>query len=516
MIFNLSFIDLFSQHYSLPIKNFYTQEKQNFSAFSGFKPLIIEEFKKNNTKDTLELKKMNWLQKKVFFEQLIRIKGDNYFVQVSPIVDLEIKKEGDNTLYTNSRGYFINGNIGNSLYFQTSFVENQALFPNYLDTYIREFNIVPGQGYKRDFNNGFDYAMSSGFISLKTNKYFTLQFGHGKHFIGDGYRSLILSDVAFNYPFLRIQTRIGKIQYTNLYAEFQDIRYKVSYETGFLKKYMSSHHINYNINEKFSLSLFEAVIWRMNHAPGNKGFDINYLNPIIFFRPVEYSLNSPDNMLIGLHSKFRFSKFDFLYGQFILDEFSLSELRKSNNWWGNKYGYQIGVKFFNFLKVKKLNAQIEYNLVRPYTYAHHNTYQNYAHYNQPLAHPLGANFDEKLLILNYRWKKIVSRLQIVSARIGGQINGDSTSYGSDIYMSTGNFEGEAGRPDDYGIKMFQGSKNKLFYYHFNIGYIINPSIDLKINLGYVRRNFFNENEKNITNFYFLGLTTSFLNKYYDF
>ena len=67
--------------------------------------------------------------------------------------------------------------------------------------------------------------MSSGYVIYRPNNMFTLQFGHGKHFIGNGYRSLLLSDNSFNYPFLRIQTTFGKIQYTNLYAELQDINY---------------------------------------------------------------------------------------------------------------------------------------------------------------------------------------------------------------------------------------------------------------------------------------------------
>ena len=97
---------------------------------------------------------------------------------------------------------------------------------NYLDAKIRKTKVVPGQGYARDFKEtGFDYSMAAGYVGIKPSKHFLVQFGHGKHFIGDGYRSLLLSDNAFNYPFLRIQTSFWKVQYTNLYAEMQDINY---------------------------------------------------------------------------------------------------------------------------------------------------------------------------------------------------------------------------------------------------------------------------------------------------
>lgn len=90
-----------------------------------------------------------------------------------------------------------------------------------------------------------------------------------------------------------------------------------------------------------------------------------------------------------------------IYGQFILDEFKLKELTAGNGSASNKFGYQIGFKSYDFMKTKNLYMQMEYNRVRPYTYSHWTTLQNYGHYNQPLAHPLGANFAEFLTIIRY-------------------------------------------------------------------------------------------------------------------
>ena len=73
----------------------------------------------------------------------------------------------------------------------------------------------------------------------------------------------------------------------------------------------------------------------------------------------------------------------------------------------NKFGYQLGYKIFNTFSVDKLTLQTNNKIDRPYTYSHSNTYQNYAHYNQPLAHPLGANFSEYLFLINYKWKKFI-------------------------------------------------------------------------------------------------------------
>ena len=62
----------------------------------------------------------------------------------------------------------------------------------------------------------------------------------------------------------------------------------------------------------------------MNHAPGSNGFDINYLNPITILRPIEFSINSPDNVLVGITSKYKMFLQSYIYMQLILDEFSIN------------------------------------------------------------------------------------------------------------------------------------------------------------------------------------------------
>ena len=308
--------------------------------------------------------------------------------------------------FTNTRGFIIDGHIGSKVSFHTSFVENQSIFPNYIDSMIRTPTndyVIPGQGRGRSYKeSGFDYAKSSGYLSFQASKNFTLQFGHGKHFIGHGYRSLLLSDNAFNYPFLRLQTSFGKFRYTNLYAEFQDMKNYLSAENsydymGYAKKYMSSHYLSYQLNKKFNIGIYESIIWKSNHSLGANGFDINYLNPIIFFRPVEYSINSPDNAIIGLDLKYNLTSNSNLYAQVILDEFTLKQIKSNNGYWANKYGYQIGFKVMILLSISNLLFKLILNYVRPYTYSHWNN-ANYGHYNEELAHPLGANFSENIFM----------------------------------------------------------------------------------------------------------------------
>lgn len=539
ILLGLLFFEGNSQHTNLLLGRNYSTEINKFiyinqlGLHTSFKPILKSDlhFSVDSVIGSLYNKySKNWYLRKTFSEQFIILEGDNYSVMASPIINFSMGYESSisRNTFINSRGYIIEGDLGDKISFSTSFVENQAIFPNYLDEYIRENKVVPGQGSKRNFKeSGFDYAMSSGYVSYKSNNIFALQFGHGKNFVGDGYRSLLLSDNTFNYPYLKLQTTFWKVQYTNLYAELMDINYFVTHglsnqdQIGYPKKYFSSHYLSINANNRLNLSLFEAVIWRMNHAPGSRGFDINYLNPIVMLRPIEFSLNSPDNVLVGINTKYAFPS-SYFYAQLVLDEFSFSHLRSNEDFWANKIGYQLGYKIFDPLNISRLTLQAEYNYVRPYTYAHHNPEQNYAHYNQALAHPLGANFSEILFIANYRWKRFVIDAKLMFAQKGLDFQGDTVSYGGNVYFSTGNYAAEedligmgSGRPSDFGIAMLQGNLTKIDYKSLNISYIINPYTNLKINIGLILRKSSNSDGDIKTQFINFGIMSDLFNHYYD-
>ena len=529
----------YSQHTNLLLGRNYSSDinkalhTKDSDIHTSFKPILNSSLSfasdsviESNYQSTYK----KWYLRKTFSEHFIVLEGDDYKVIASPIINLSKGKEliDSKSTFTNSRGYLIEGDLGKKISFATSFVENQAIFPNYLDESIRKNNVVPGQGYARDFKKtGFDYAMSSGYVTYRPNNMFAVQFGHGKNFIGDGYRSLLLSDNTFNYPYLKIQTTFWKVQYTNLYAELMDINYFATHglpnwdQMGYPKKYMSAHYLSLNATKKLNISLYEAVIWRMNHAPGSSGFDVNYLNPIAMLRPIEFSVNSPDNVLVGVNTKYTFES-SYMYGQLVLDEFSINDLRANDGFWANKIGYQLGYKIFDPFNIDRLTLQTEYNYVRPYTYAHHNPQQNYAHYNQPLAHPLGANFSELLFMANYKWKRFEIDAKIMFAKYGGDFKGDTVSYGSNVYFSTGNYAQEAGlvgmgsgRPSDYGIEMYQGNLTTIDCKSLNVSYIINPYTNLKINLGLTLRNSHNDDEDVKSQFINFGIMSDLFNHYYD-
>jgi hypothetical protein len=289
-----------------------------------------------------------------------------------------------------------------------------------------------------------------------------MQFGHDKNFIGNGYRSMILSDFSNNYLFLKINTRVWRINYTNLFAQMNaDIPAFV--DAVYPKKYFAFHHLSINVGRNLNLGVFEAVMFGRSDSTRRGSFDLNYLNPIIFYRSIEQQIGSEDNALLGVDFKWNFLRRFSLYGQLMLDEFLLKEIRARNGWWANKQAGQIGFKYIDVAGIPNLDLQLEANIARPYTYSHETPYTSYAHYNQPLAHPLGANFYEYIGILRYQ---PLNRLSLTGKLIYAEYGGDSNNQ---------NWGGNVLRPyqtkvQEYGNEIAQGIKTYLAYGDFTASY----------------------------------------------
>ena len=105
-------------------------------------------------------------------------------------------------VYRNTRGVRIDGNASQFLSFTSSFYENQATFPQYISQKIASSLVIPSQGYYKPYGNkGYDFAWVEGNLSILAAKNLILEIGYGKRFFGEGYRSLLLSDYSFVYPY---------------------------------------------------------------------------------------------------------------------------------------------------------------------------------------------------------------------------------------------------------------------------------------------------------------------------
>jgi hypothetical protein len=168
-------------------------------------------------------------------------------------------------------------------------------------------------------------------------------------------------------------------------------------------------------------------------------------------------LGSPDNVTLGLHWKWNFLQRFSYYGQFVLDELQFFQLTGNDGWWGNKFGIQSGIKYINALGIEHLDVQGEWNMVRPYMYSYDNDNgSSYTHYAQAIAHPLGANFNEWIIGIDYQ---PAPQWWISAKNISASLGTDSlgSNWGQDIFK---NYDT---RMQDFGNSLGQGVASALAY-----------------------------------------------------
>ncbi|HSD13454.1 MAG TPA: hypothetical protein VLB74_02260 [Flavobacterium sp.] len=485
------------------------------------------------------LNKQSWFGRKLWNEHLIALQGDIYWFTMDPIFDFRLGKDFssetvDNT-FVNTRGINVQGGLGEQLFFTTSIFESQGRFADYYNEYAESIRpaggnpaIIPGIGIAKDFKtDAYDFPSADANLMFAPAKFINLQLGYGRNFIGDGYRSLFTGDAASPYPYFKINTTFWKIKYTNTYMWLKDVRPEATDDLDgtYGSKYMANHYLSWNVSKRFNVGLFESVVWTDTNG---RGFDMSFVNPIIFFRSVEFSSSSKSgNATLGFASKYKWNSRVNLYGQFFLDEFSLDDMKAGNKSWKNKFAYQLGAKYYDAFKVKNLMLQSEFNLVRPYTYSHSNVITNYGHNNQSMAHPWGANFYELALIGRYykgRWFANTKFTYGVKGfdfeKPADGVSVPYSNYGGDIYRTY-----EADRYAETGVKVGQGNKTNLLIADLQAGYVVNPAMNLKIFGNLIYRNFDPTAEvssetlvitRRSTTWFSIGLRSDLFNWYYDF
>jgi hypothetical protein len=366
----------------------------------------LHSFLMNNT-EWVTIPKKDFESKKPLFRTFYKTKTNfleantnDLFLAVNPVLQFSEGIENGNSkpLFLNTRGVAVRGLIAKKIGFSSLITDNQERGPQFYQQQVTKFKAVPGVGFYKPFKtNGYDYFDARGYISFAAVKnYIDVQFGYDKNFIGNGYRSLFLSDWGNSNLFLKLNTKIWKFNYQNLFMELMP-QFKKAGDTLLDRKYAAMHHLSMNVTKWLNVGLFEGVIFGRKNR-----FDFQYLNPIIFYRHIEGTVGSPDNAVAGLDFKANVAHRAQLYGQFLLDEFQLTTVKNDPTNWANKWAAQLGVKYVDAFGVRNLDLQAEMNRVRPFTYSHNDTIANYTHYNQPLAHPLGANFQEFIVIANYQ------------------------------------------------------------------------------------------------------------------
>ena len=356
----------------------------------------------------------------LFKKHLFEIKGEDYFLTISPAFDFsmgtDVSDTSDRRLSQNTRGFIIEGDLFDNVSFSTSFYENQATFARYEGDYYQELGelylandlyatqnaVIPGAGRTKYFKtDGFDYAYAIGNVVYKPFEKWTVAVGNNSHFIGSGHRSLLLSDNSYSAPYFRVDWNLHpKFKVRVIRAKLLNLLRRPvtsSAESYYEAKGYSVNYLTWMPTEKLNVSLFEGALW-------NRGDSVSYrsANPL-FYNPIPGVAGFLDknevSSLIGLNFGYQVHPSHYTYGQIAVP-----------NWSFDKLGFQVGYRGYRFFGLDDFMVQIEYNYLPDGMYASQNPRLNYVHYNLPLGHIRGDGVQEIIVRSNYEFKRIYADL----------------------------------------------------------------------------------------------------------
>ena len=457
----------------------------NNSFHTALKPFLIDSTLQPKYNEIMsrgvDSSRKTWVARKLFNEHLFDVKTKDFTFYADFLPDLQAGRDFNGNVNTslNTRGYQLGGTIGDKFFFYSSGFENSGKFPVYYDNVINAIDLIPGQSYDRSFGKtAKDWSYATAIVSYTPIKQLNIVMGTDKTFIGDGYRSLLLSDFSPNYPLLRLTANLGKVQYMIMWTYMEDQKAKRFDSFGSQRrKWGGFHYLDWNITNRLSLGYFNAVIAQEADDAGHfHGFDANFLDPVIYSNSLNSSSSQPDKILTGFTGKYKVFDKTALYTQLLIDQFNAGSFFSggANN---NTNGFQIGLRGADLAGVSNFNYLVEYNTVRPYTYASAQPIANYSNYDAPLGDPFGANFHELLGILNYSIGRFDFMGELDYVKYGADIG--NVNYGMNIM--------EPYVPSSATVYTGQGLVNRVYFGEGTISYLINPKTNLRFEAGALLR-----------------------------
>jgi hypothetical protein len=431
-----------------------------------------------------------FLSRKLFNESFVQIDSTNYYLFADPLFNFGLGKEASGRkTWMNSRGFRGGGRLGSSFAFETEFYETQAVFFKAYDGHIALSRIIPGQGLGRRYGTtGWDYSNSAGYVSYAPVSKINLQLGYGKQFIGDGYRSLILSDASFYYPYVKFTFNSRYFMYSWMLASLQEYdTSKVEKNDIFFRKSFSTHLLSFNILKKIQISLIESEIHNNPDTLGRFKTDWRLFNPIMML----YAATPDVHPLWSVNIKGLILPTLCLYNQWAFDNL---------NGKGAVYpAFQVGMKYFDVFGLKGLFMQAEYNQVAPNTYNSPQQILTWNHYGEPLAHPYGNNFKEYLGFITYtynRWELSSQSNIVLQLR--------KTEQDSNPMVAT----------SIPGMAYFANGQ-KLYWQNFQLTWYMNPKTLMNLSMGCTLRHEDLPGSFSTMYYFYFAFSTSLVNLYYD-
>lgn len=503
-----------SQQNDVPLqRDFYIDLERNAAArearvHSGLKPVLEQRADLTNVMGHRvdSSRYYYWITERVFRDHFLMAKGDDFKLTADPLFQFEYGDDfGDRTAYqdtnryySNVRGVYFTGDIGSKISFQTLIQEHQAVLPQYIFLEAAATGAMSGQGRtKLKQARVLDYGWSQGTVSYTPLQWLNVQFGQGRHFVGHGYRSVLLSDHAVAAPFLKFSALglNGRLQYTTWLSKMQSgmrdsdrLPGGASSESLFYWFRARFNHASIDLG-RVQLGLFEATLFQDIDSTGVRPFDMLELNPVIGVNTLARGFRGREKSVVGVDLRVKVTDKGYVYGQYATDDPGSA-----------RFAYQAGVRWFDIVR-KDLHLQLEYNTATRFMYMHDPAKVAYKHAGLPLAHPMGTGFQEVVAIADAGFGRYIAQVKLVL----GNYERDSTSAGN---AGVDLLKPDIARP---GGTFMQ----ELTYVDASLSYQLNQHTNLRIYGGVQRRSLTHSTDNVQSTFAYIGIRTNLFNRYYD-
>ncbi len=447
-----------------------------------------------------------WITEKLFKKHLVNVEDGGFRLTLDPVFQFEVGQErredsefsNTQTMSHNGRGFRLAAELGPTVSFQSSFYENQAVLPGYLYTFAQSQSVVPGQGRIKRFNSrGLDFAWVTGNVSWTPRPWINAQIGQGRHFVGNGYRSMLLSDNTSPYPYVKFSalTNNKRFQYTAIFAKLQLVGEGNRLPTGeageslFWWKRATFLQLSANFGP-LQLGLFEGTLWQAIGPDGVLPFNALQLNPVIGLNTAVNGFEGNNTQLAGLDAKYKLTDKMFAYGQY-----ALANPKRDRHAW------QVGMQWFDVFR-RDLHLLAEFNQATPYTYTRSDARMSWTHDNQPLASPRGTGFSEALVRMDVGLGKHYWLQGELSVERHRSPPNPSAPAETDLFGT-------------YVPVSRNGLDMQTVNAGINASLRMNQMTNMQLTLGWTMRDVQPSPVSNTSGYFYLSFHTGLFNRYYD-
>ncbi|CAN5669594.1 hypothetical protein BH10BAC5_BH10BAC5_14440 [soil metagenome] len=297
-----------------------------------------------------------------------------------------------------------------------------------------------------------------GYLRYQTPKdWLSLTVGREAVYQGFGYIDRIfLSKNTVPFDMIKLDLSYKSLSYSYFYGMLKGD----SLGTQINWKNIATHRLDLKFSNKVKAGFFESIITT------NNPFSLNLINPVSFL--ISADLNSgvtntyANNSLLGFDIEINPMKNLGFQSTILIDDLNISTLfnidQTSND---NKFGYQVGVKWYEAFNVPNIDLSVEYTRLDPFVYSHRDNKNGYTNYNLSLGHELSPNSDEIAANANINISSRINLQFLVQYQRSGE---------GFIYDNQGNIIG------NYGGDINRGDFDKLLSNKFLQGNRVNKTI----------------------------------------